>query len=72
MPLVARSGTPERVLQALSKIAVDGANTERAAKLRESCAIPNKPKTLVDTRTDWERDVPLWSKTAVELGVKLD
>jgi tripartite-type tricarboxylate transporter receptor subunit TctC len=72
LPLVARAGTPERVLQALSKVAVDGANTERAAKLRESFAIPNKPKNLVETRRDWERDVPLWIKMAVELGVKLD
>lgn len=72
LPLVARSGTPERVLQALSKVAVDGANTERSAKLRETFAIPNKPKNLVETRRDWERDVPLWIKVAVELGVKLD
>ena len=51
---------------------VDGANSERAARLRESFAIPNKPKNLKDTRADWDRDVPVWIKLAVDLGVKLD
>jgi tripartite-type tricarboxylate transporter receptor subunit TctC len=72
LPLMAPAGTPEPVLQALSRIVVDGANTERAAKLRENFAIPNKPKNLAATRADWERDVPVWVKLAVDLGVKLD
>ncbi len=72
LPLMAPAGTPEAVLQALSQVAVEGANTERAAKLRESFAIPNKPKNLKETRADWERDVPMWIKLAVDLGIKLD
>jgi hypothetical protein len=60
------------VLQALSRAAVDWANTPGAAKLRESFAIPNKPKNLAETRKDWERDVPVWIKLAVDLGIKLD
>lgn len=72
LPLMAPAGTPEAVLQALSRVVMTGANTERAAKLRESFAIPNKPKNLADTRRDWERDVPVWIKIAVDLGVKLD
>ncbi len=72
LPLMAPAGTPELVLQALSRVVVDGANSERAAKLRETFAIPNKPKNLTDTRRDWERDVPIWIKTAVDLGIKLD
>jgi len=72
LPLMAPSGTPEAVLQTLSKAAVDWANTPGAAKLRESFAIPNKPKNLAETRKDWERDVPVWIKLAVDLGVKLD
>ena len=72
LPLMAPAGTPEAVLQALSHVVITGANTERAAKLRESFAIPNKPKNLADTRRDWERDVPTWIKIAVDLGVKLD
>lgn len=72
LPLIAPGGTPEAVLQALSKVAVDGANTERAAKLRENFAIPNKPKNLAATRADWDRDVPVWVKLAVDLGIKLD
>jgi tripartite-type tricarboxylate transporter receptor subunit TctC len=72
LPLMAPAGTPEAVLQALSRVVVDGANSERAAKLRETFAIPNKPKNLAETRREWERDVPVWVKTAVELGIKLD
>ena len=72
LPLMAPAGTPEAVLQALSQVAVEGANTPRAAQLRETFAIPNKPKNLKDTRADWERDVPVWIKLAVDLGIKLD
>ena len=72
LPLMAPAGTPQAVLQALSRVVVEGANTERSAKLRESFAIPNKPKNLEDTRRDWERDVPVWVKQAVDLGIKLD
>jgi tripartite-type tricarboxylate transporter receptor subunit TctC len=72
LPLMAPAGTPEAVLQALSQVVVEGANTPRAAQLRETFAIPNKPKNLKDTRADWERDVPVWIKLAVDLGVKLD
>jgi hypothetical protein len=60
------------VLQALSRVVVQGADSERAAKLRESFAIPNKPKDLKATRADWDRDVPVWVKLAVDLGIKLD
>lgn len=72
LPVMAPAGTPEVILQALSQVAVDGANTERAAKLRETFAIPNKPKKLADMRRDWETDVPVWVKLAVDLGIKLD
>ncbi len=72
LPLMAPSGTPEAVLQILSRAAVDWSNTPGAAKLRESFAIPNKPKNLAETRKDWERDVPVWIKLAVDLGLKLD
>jgi tripartite-type tricarboxylate transporter receptor subunit TctC len=72
LPLMAPAGTPEYVLKILSSVVVEGANSERAAKLRESFAIPNKPKDLAGTRRDWERDVPVWIKVAVELGIKLD
>ena len=72
LPLMAPSGTPQAVLQALSRVVVEGANAERAVKLRETFAIPNKPKNLQDTRRDWENDVPAWIKLAVDLGIKLD
>jgi tripartite-type tricarboxylate transporter receptor subunit TctC len=72
LPLMAPAGTPEPVLQALSRVVVQGADSERAAKLRETFAIPNKPKNLAGTRADWEREVPVWVKLAVDLGIKLD
>ena len=72
LPLMAPAGTPEAVLKMLSSVVVEGANTERAAKLRESFAIPSKPRNLVDTRKFWEIEVPVWIKVAVDLGIKLD
>jgi tripartite-type tricarboxylate transporter receptor subunit TctC len=72
LPLMAPAGTPEAVLQTLSRVVVQGAESERAGKLRESFAIPNKPKDLKATRADWDRDVPVWVKLAVDLGIKLD
>lgn len=72
LPLVAPAGTPEAVLQAISRVVVSGANSERAAKLRESFAIPNKPVNLAQTRKEWEAVVPVWIKMAVDLGIKLD
>ena len=72
LPVMAPAGTPEPVLQRLNQLALDWANTERAAKLRETFAIPNKPKNLQQTRQDWETEVPVWIKLAVDLGIKLD
>ncbi|NBO89549.1 MAG: tripartite tricarboxylate transporter substrate binding protein [Betaproteobacteria bacterium] len=72
LPLMAPAGTPEPILQVLSKVAVEGANTPRAAQLRETFAIPNKPVNLDETRSEWARVVPIWVKLAVDLGIKLD
>jgi len=72
LPLMAPAGTPEPVLQLLSKVVVDGANSERSSKLRETFGIPNKPQNLAATRAEWERVVPIWIKLAVDLGIKLD
>jgi tripartite-type tricarboxylate transporter receptor subunit TctC len=72
LPLVAPSGTPEAVLKLLADEAVAWSNTDKAAKLRETFAIPNKPKNLAGTRKDWEGEVPVWIKLAVDLGIKLD
>jgi tripartite-type tricarboxylate transporter receptor subunit TctC len=72
LPLLAPAGTPEPVLQALSRVAVDWAGTPGAARLRENFGIPNKPKNLAQTRREWERDVPVWVKVAVDLGIRLD
>jgi len=72
LPLVAPAGTPEAILKRMADEAVAWSNTDKAAKLRETFAIPNKPKNLADTRKDWEAEVPVWIKLAVDLGIKLD
>ena len=72
LPMMAPTGTPEVVLKRLADEAVAWSNTDKAAKLRETFAIPNKPKNLAETRKDWEAEVPVWIKLAVDLGVKLD
>ena len=72
LPLVAPAGTPEPILKRLADEAVSWSNTDKAAKLRETFAIPNKPKNLAETRKDWESEVPVWIKMAVDLGIKLD
>jgi hypothetical protein len=72
LPLVAPAGTPEAVLKRMADEAVAWSNTDKAAKLRETFAIPNKPKNLAATRKDWEAEVPVWIKLAVDLGIKLD
>ncbi len=72
LPLMAPAGTPEAVLLALSSVVTEGANSPKAALLRESFAIPNKPLNLAETRADWGKVVPVWIKLAVDLGIKLD
>jgi tripartite-type tricarboxylate transporter receptor subunit TctC len=72
LALMAPAGTPEAVLQTLSRVVVKGAEGEAAAKLRENFGIPNKPKNLAETRAEWDRAVPAWIKAAVDLGIKLD
>ena len=72
LALMAPAGTPEAVLLALNKVALACVETERGSKLRENFGIPNKPKNLAATRKDWDTEVPVWIKLAVELGIKLD
>ncbi|HVR50359.1 MAG TPA: tripartite tricarboxylate transporter substrate binding protein [Pseudorhodoferax sp.] len=72
LALMAPAGTPEAVLLALNKVATACVETERGARLRENFGIPNKPKDLAGTRRDWDTEVPVWIKLAVDLGLKLD
>lgn len=72
LPLFAPAGTPEAVLKRVADEAVLWANSEQAAKIRDTFAIPNKPKNLAETRRDFDDAAPVWIKTAVDLGIKLD
>jgi tripartite-type tricarboxylate transporter receptor subunit TctC len=70
--LVAPAGTPEDILDKLAQVAVDGSETPRARNLRESFAIPDKPKTRAETQRVWREVAPVWIRRAEALGVKLD
>ena len=72
LPVMVAAGTPEVVLQRLNQLALEWAKSERGAKLRETFAIPNLPQDLTQTRRDWDTEVPVWIKLAVDLGIKLD
>ena len=72
LPLTARSGTPEHVLQRAAQIAVQWAETDKARALRDSFAIPDKPGGLEDTRKIWRDIAPQWIRIATELGITLD
>jgi hypothetical protein len=52
-------------------VVVKSAEAEQSAKLRENFGIPDKPKGLAETHTDWDRQAPAWIKPAVDLGAKL-
>ena len=70
--LMAPAGTPEAILQSLSRVVVKGNHSPQAIKLRENFGTPGMPKDLASTRADWDRVVPAWVKAAAELGIKLD
>ena len=71
LALMAPTGTPEAVLQAMSRVMVKGAESEQAAKLRENFGIPSKPKDLAASRVEWESATPASIKAAADQGVKL-
>jgi tripartite-type tricarboxylate transporter receptor subunit TctC len=72
LPLTAPTGVPEYILQKLAQVAVNGAETARAAQLRENFGIPDKPRGLEETRKFWREVPPQWIRIAAELGIKLD
>jgi tripartite-type tricarboxylate transporter receptor subunit TctC len=72
LPLMVPAGTPEPIIQALSQVAVEAADSPRASQVREQFSIPDKPKRLAEMRKTWAADVPVWIKLAVDLGIKLD
>jgi tripartite-type tricarboxylate transporter receptor subunit TctC len=72
LPLLAPAGTPESVLNFLADVAVAGSEAPSAVTLRANFGIPNKPPGLEGTRALFAREVPVWVKLALDLGVKLD
>lgn len=72
LPITARSGTPEDILDKLAQVAIDGIDTPRAKALRESFGIPDVPKTRAETQRIWREIAPIWIRQAEALNVKLD
>jgi tripartite-type tricarboxylate transporter receptor subunit TctC len=72
LPLIAPSGTPPAVIERLSELAGEWAETPRAAQLRETYGIPNKPTPLDDTRRRWKEEAAVWIQEARTLGITLD
>jgi tripartite-type tricarboxylate transporter receptor subunit TctC len=72
LPMMAPAGTPEPILARLAEIALDWAETPRAAQIRETFAIPNKPTPLEETRRRYREEGPVWIDLAKQLGITLD
>jgi tripartite-type tricarboxylate transporter receptor subunit TctC len=72
LPLIAPAGTPEPVLARLAEIALDWGESPRAAQLRETFAIPNKPTPLAEARQRWKDESGVWIDLARQLGITLD
>jgi tripartite-type tricarboxylate transporter receptor subunit TctC len=72
LPLVAPAGTPEPILVRLSEVALEWGESPRAAQLRETFAIPNKPTPLAETRQRYKDESVVWIELAKGLGITLD
>jgi tripartite-type tricarboxylate transporter receptor subunit TctC len=70
--MVAPSATPEPILARAAEIAVEWGETPRAAQLRETFAIPNKPTGLEESRRRWKDESAVWIDLARKLGITLD
>jgi tripartite-type tricarboxylate transporter receptor subunit TctC len=72
LPMIAPAGTPEPVLARLSEVALEWGESPRAAQLRETFAIPNKPTPLDETRRRYKDESVVWIELARKLGITLD
>jgi hypothetical protein len=63
---------PEPVLARASQVAVEWGETPRAAQLRETFAIPNRPIGLDESRRRWKEESAVWIELARQLGITLD
>lgn len=70
--LIAPSSTPEPILARAAEVALDWGETPRAAQLRETFAIPNKPIGLEESRRRWKEESAVWIDLARQLGITLD
>ena len=72
LPMVVPASTPEPIVARLAEIAVEWGESQRAAQIRETFAIPNKPTPLAETRQRWKDESAVWIDLARQLGITLD
>jgi tripartite-type tricarboxylate transporter receptor subunit TctC len=72
LPMIAPAGTPEPILARLAEVAVEWGETPRAAQLRETFAIPNRPTPLEESRRRYRDESVVWIDLAKQLGITLD
>jgi tripartite-type tricarboxylate transporter receptor subunit TctC len=72
LPLIAPAGVPEPILAQLAAVALEWGESPRAAQLRESFAIPNKPTGLEEARRRWKDESAVWIELARSLNITLD
>ncbi len=72
LPMIAPAGTPEPILARLAEAAVEWGESPRAAQLRETFAIPNKPTPLEESRRRYKDESVVWIDLAKQLGITLD
>jgi tripartite-type tricarboxylate transporter receptor subunit TctC len=70
--MVAPAATPEDVLRRISQAFVEGADSPKAAALREAFAIGDKPTTMDEAKRKWREESPIWIRLTDQLGIKLD
>jgi tripartite-type tricarboxylate transporter receptor subunit TctC len=66
------AGLPRPIVERLSKLVLEAAETPRVQKLHEVFAIPEKPTTPEEFVRMYREDGPVWISIARELGFTLD
>jgi tripartite-type tricarboxylate transporter receptor subunit TctC len=70
--MLAPAATPEPILQRLSQLFIEGADSAKATALREAFAIDEKPSTMAEARRKWREESPVWIRLTEQLGIKID
>jgi tripartite-type tricarboxylate transporter receptor subunit TctC len=70
--MLAPAATPEPILQRISQLFIEGADSPKAVALREAFAIDDKPTTMAEAKRKWREESPIWIRLTEQLGIKID